>query len=174
MEPALEELVAYHEAGHAVMAVVLGGRIVHVSIEPPDDDEWKRSGESIVQWPVAAAGTIDEAEIKVSLAGPVTEMIYVSEFQAIASVPEFAADWHRASLGAARLKPTMAQRIRLLVQAENWLRSFFEQDHHWAAIGAVADELLAHETIEHERLAEIVSFWIHPGERGWNRHQSES
>ena len=160
MEPELEELAAYHEAGHAVMAVALGGRIVHVSIEPPDDDGLKRSGESIVQWPAADNQAIEEAEIKVSLAGPVTEMIYVSEVQVIASVPEFAADWYRASACAARLKRTLAERMRLLSGAEIWLRSFFEQDHHWAAVGAVADELLAHETIEHECLAGIVSFWI--------------
>jgi hypothetical protein len=160
VEPELEELAAYHEAGHAVMAVVLGGRIVHVSIEPPDDDGLNRSGESIVHWPAAHSQAIDEAEIKVSLAGPVTEMIYCNEVQVIASVPEFAADWQRASANAIRLKPALAQRVELLSQAEVWLRSFFEQDHHWAAVAAVADELLAHETVEHESLAEIVSFWI--------------
>ena len=160
MESELEELTAYHEAGHAVMAVVLGGRIIHVSIEPPDDDELKRSGESIVQWPAAPAREIEEAELKVSLAGPVTEMIYRSEVQVIASVPEFAADWHRALTGAARLKPKLAEQMNLISRAEIWLRHFFEQDHHWAAVGAVADELLAHETVEHECLNEIVSFWI--------------
>ena len=37
-----QTLTAYHEAGHAIMAVSYGGRIVHVSIDPPDDDGLKR------------------------------------------------------------------------------------------------------------------------------------
>ena len=64
-----ETLTAYHEAGHAIMAVSYGGRIIHVSIDPPDDDGLNRFGESIVQWPRAAARDIEIAELKVSRAG---------------------------------------------------------------------------------------------------------
>ena len=62
-----QTLTAYHEAGHAIMAVTNGGRIVHVSIDPPDDDGLNRFGESIVQWPAAAAKDIEIAELKVCL-----------------------------------------------------------------------------------------------------------
>ena len=36
----------------------------------------------------------------------------------------------------------------------------FSQDQHWAAIGAIADNLLAHETLDQEMLEEIVEPWI--------------
>ena len=160
MEPELVELVAYHEAGHAVMGVALGGRIVHASIEPPDDDGPLRYGESILQWPAADSNGLAMAEIKVSLAGPVAEMIYSGNSVKIACVPEFANDWHRAFESAALLRSPLTAQIRLLSQIEDSVRTFLEKDHHWAAVAAAADELLAHETIEHECLDEIVAFWI--------------
>ena len=99
-----QTLTAYHEAGHAIMALSYGGRIVHVSIDPPDDDGLKRFGESIVQWPAAAAKDIEIAELKVSLAGPIAELAYDGARESIAECPEFAADWQQAVLSASRLK----------------------------------------------------------------------
>lgn len=32
----MSELIAYHEAGHALMAVLLGGKVKQVTIEPDD------------------------------------------------------------------------------------------------------------------------------------------
>ena len=34
------------------------------------------------------------------------------------------------------------------------------QDRHWAAIGAIADNLLAHETLDQEMLEQIVEPWL--------------
>ena len=38
----MPEIVAYHEAGHALMALLLGGKVKHATIEPDDDDELLR------------------------------------------------------------------------------------------------------------------------------------
>ena len=156
----LTEVTAYHEAGHAVMAVVLGAKVIHASIEPPDDDGLARTGESIVQWPAGNAQAIEAAEMKVSLAGPVVERIYTGDVREICEIPEFAADWSRATQSSQSLTSSITQCAQLLRQTEASIRDFFDDDNHWAAIGATADELLAHETIEHITLVNVVSFWI--------------
>ena len=156
----IEEITAYHEAGHAVMAVALGGRIIRVSIEPPEDDGLKRFGESIVSWPPATDAAIYEVELKVSLAGPIAELLYRSEQMPIGSIPEFAADWQRAAESAVFLKPTRREQIQLLSKAELWVLEFFNRTRNWAAVGAVADELLANYTLESEQLEETIAFWI--------------
>ena len=153
-----QTLTAYHEAGHAIMAVTNGGRIVHVSIDPPDDDGLKRFGESIVQWPAAAAKDIEIAELKVSLAGPIAELAYDGARESIAECPEFAADWQQAVLSASRLK-TEQRREKFLAEMERQVWAFFEDENVWAATCAVADLLLAHETIEHDQVAETWAFW---------------
>ena len=153
-----ETLTAYHEAGHAIMAVSYGGRIIHVSIDPPDDEGLKRFGESIVQWPKAAAGDIEIAELKVSLAGPIAELIYDGARELIANCAEFAADWHQAVLSASRLKPERS-RDKFLAEMERQVWQFFEDENVWAATCAVADQLLAHETIEHDQVADAWAFW---------------
>ena len=153
-----ETLTAYHEAGHAIMAVSYGGRVIHVSIDPPDDDGLKRFGESIVQWPPAAVKDVEIAELKVSLAGPIAELIYDGSRAAIAECGEFAADWQQAVVAASRLKPERG-RDKFLAKMERQVWSFFEDQNVWAATCAVADQLLAHETIEHEQVADAWAFW---------------
>ena len=39
----IPELTAYHEAGHALMALLLGGKVKQVTIEPDNDDSPGRS-----------------------------------------------------------------------------------------------------------------------------------
>src|SRR5579863_4685196 len=46
----MPELIAYHEAGHALMAVLLGGKVKQVTIEPDDDDGPARQGDTQVYW----------------------------------------------------------------------------------------------------------------------------
>lgn len=46
----MSELTAYHEAGHAVMAHLLGGKVRQVTIEPDNDDGPVRYGDTQVLW----------------------------------------------------------------------------------------------------------------------------
>lgn len=157
-EPDVETLTAYHEAGHALMAVACGGQIVHVSITPPDDDNLARFGESIVQWPTAAAKDIEMAELKVSLAGPIAELTFDGSRVEIHELPEFAADWQRAVCAANQLT-SLAKRRTLLSSVERQIWDFFDNENTWAATAAIADLLLTHETIEHDEVNETWDFW---------------
>jgi len=159
IQPDIDELTAYHEAGHALMAVACGGKIVHVSITPPDDDQQKRFGESIVQWPGTLAANAEMVELKVSLAGPVAELTFDGARVSIDQCAEFADDWRRACLSASRLKSRVPARQKLVAEVESWLWTFFDNENYWAATSAIADELLAHETIEHEAVADTWDFW---------------
>jgi len=44
----MPELIAYHEAGHALMALLLGGKVKHITIEPDNDDGPVREGDTQV------------------------------------------------------------------------------------------------------------------------------
>jgi ATP-dependent Zn protease len=40
----MPELTAYHEVGHALMALLLGGKVRLATIKPDNDDERKAGG----------------------------------------------------------------------------------------------------------------------------------
>ena len=52
------------------------------------------------------------------------------------------------------------RRTRILEQALIQLREQLNRDPLWPAIAAVADELLAHESLENDQIADILGFWI--------------
>lgn len=89
------ELIAYHEAGHALVAYLLGGRVRQVTIEPDHDDGPRRGGDTQVIWRRTRADEVEFAKksVQVHLAGPVAEMIYSGEPYHPAFIAEWAADW---------------------------------------------------------------------------------
>ena len=48
----MSEISAYHEAGHAFMAIYVGARVRHVTIEPDRDDGPERHADIQVEWPL--------------------------------------------------------------------------------------------------------------------------
>jgi ATP-dependent Zn protease len=156
-----ENLTAWHESGHATMAVICGGIIERVTLEPPFDDGPNRFGDTITRWSGMTERQLMEAEIRVSLAGPIAEMIYSDENRPIDAVPEWEADWVRACEAAARLSRSIAQKRKILDSMTQQIFDSFQHDNIWTAISAVADDLLAHETLEHEQVKQTVDFWIH-------------
>ena len=61
---------AYHEAGHVVMAHMLGGEVVHVTIENDDDE---LLGLTTVRWRKSDDAERRRCSALVALAGPVAE-----------------------------------------------------------------------------------------------------
>jgi hypothetical protein len=155
----MTELIAYHEAGHALMALILGGTVKQVSIEPDDSD---RQGDTQVLWRRAGISEKDfaRAAVQVNLAGPVAEMIYSGDPFHPGFVAEWAADWRAAWEAAVPLHPGERQRLEYLERVSIQLYHRLKEDALWAAIASLADHLLAHETLEGEQVEEIVGQWL--------------
>ncbi len=158
----MSELIAYHEAGHALMAVLLGGKVKHVTIEPDDDDGPDRQGDTQVLWRRSGISDDEFAKIavQVSLAGPVAEMIYSGDPYHPGLVAEWAADWREAWEAATPLHPAERQRLEYLEQISIQLYHRLKQDDLWVALASLADNLLAHETLDCEQVDEIMEDWL--------------
>jgi hypothetical protein len=158
----MSELSAYHEAGHAVMAWRLGGRVQHVTIEPDDDDGPERYGDTQVRWRRSkfTAAELAASAVQVSLAGPVAEMIYTGDPFHPGLVAEWADDWRQAWAAAEPLLPDERKRLELLERTTLRLYRELGNDAVWAAIAAVADHLLAHDRLDREDLEDILRGWL--------------
>ena len=158
----MSELIAYHEAGHALMAVLLGGKVKQVTIEPDDDDGPDRQVDTQVLWRRSRISDDEFAKmaVQVSLAGPVAEMIYSGDPYHPGLVAEWAADWREAWEAAMPLHPVERQRVEYLEQVSIQLYHRLKQDDLWAALASLADNLLAHETLDCEQVDEIMEDWL--------------
>jgi hypothetical protein len=158
----MPELTAYHEAGHAWMAVLTGARVLSVTIAPDWDDGPDRYGDTQVAWQLSQFTDRELAEkgVRVSLAGPVAEMTYNGKPYHPGLVAEWADDWQSAWQGAAALLTSERRRLQYLEQQTAELRQLLEQANHWAALAEIADQLLAHERLEGEVVTQCVRQWL--------------
>lgn len=158
----MSDLIAYHEAGHALVAWLLAGEVRQVTIEPDHDDGPEREGDTQVLW---SRSTLSDQEfaklaVQVCLAGPVAEMIYTGDPFHPGFVAEWSADWREAWNAAIPLHANERQRMGYLEHVSIQLFHQLKQDHLWAALAALADHLLAHETLEGEQVEEILGEWL--------------
>ncbi len=155
------EETAYHEAGHAFMASYLGGFVRSVTIEPDRDDGPNRLGDVQIVWPSGrmSAKEFQNKLVLVALAGPVVEMIYRGEPLHPGFVAEWADDWRKAWDAAEPILADQQKRLAFLEETARELYGLLHRDQHWAAIAALADHILAHETLETEEIQEILAVW---------------
>ena len=144
------------------MALLLGGKVKQVTIVPDFDDGPERQGDTQVLWRRSGISDKDFAKkaVQVSLAGPVAEMIYSGDPYHPGLVAEWAADWREAWEAAVLLHPSERQRLEYLEQISIQLYHRLKEDDMWAALASLADNLLAHETLDGEQAEEIVGEWL--------------
>lgn len=87
-------------------------------------------------------------------------MIYRDEPFHPGLVAEWVVDWNLAWEAAARLIKTDRERLAYLEQSTLRLYRLLSRDGHWAALAAIADHLLAHETLDGEDVEDIVREWL--------------
>jgi len=156
------EVIAYHESGHAFMAVLVGARVRRITIEPEDDDGPRRFGDAQIEWRLSQFTPKDRQEkfVLVALAGPVAEMLYSGEPFHPGHVTEWADDWRAAWEAATPLFRDEKKRLRYLEEATRQIYKLLDAENHWAALAAIADNLLAHETLDGEQIEEVVRGWL--------------
>lgn len=98
--------------------------------------------------------------VQVCLVGPVAEMIYSGEPYHPGFVAEWAADWRDAWEAAVPLHADERKGLKYLEDASVQLYYRLREDVLWAAVAALADNLLAQETLESDQVEEIVSDWL--------------
>ena len=109
----MPEVTAYHESGHAFVALALGAIVHSLSIDPDWDDGPERFGDVEVEWPSGLYNRKQHFEnrVLVALGGPVAEMIYTGDPFHPAVVPEWKADWHHIWKNAAELHASKQKRM---------------------------------------------------------------
>lgn len=161
-----DDITAYHECGHAVIAIQLGGVVQSISLAPESsvdrDDKFPRHGDTIIAWPTSQVTPRQHAEreIQTALAGPVSEMIYTGNEPESMIHAESAADWYAASQHAATFIASDSKRAAYLSATIMDLSDFFRDDSIWAAVAALADELQVHDELETDAIHETVGFWL--------------
>lgn len=158
----MDEIVAYHEAGHAFTAVYLGAQVRYVTLEPHLDDQPRREGEAQIAWRRSRLSPkeFQNKLVLVALGGPAAEAIYCDAPFHPAVMPAWRGDWDEAWQAAGEIHPHETTRLRFVEEAMRQLLKLQRLDEHWAAIAALADELLAHETLEAEQVHEVLGFWM--------------
>ena len=156
------EVTAYHEAGHALMAVHVGARVREMSLNAAAEGKLDRYAEVAVEWPREGFRTRDYQvkAIQVALAGPAAEMHHRGEPLHPGFVSEWAADWEAAWEASACLSNSPAQRVAVLEHWTRYVYRWLEKAEHWAALAAIVDQLLAHEYLEGDEIEEIVAPWL--------------
>ncbi|MEL6895716.1 MAG: hypothetical protein AAFP90_06430 [Planctomycetota bacterium] len=158
-----EELTAYHECGHAVVAFALGARIESITLFPEDvDDRPRRFGEAIVNWGRVDANGQEQLlkEMSVAMAGPMAESLYRGEAMHPALVAEYSDDWDTAWQAATKIIPSEVQRMKILSRVARQISNILENQEYWAAVAALSDELMAHEQLDEDQISDCLRFWF--------------
>ncbi len=145
------------------MGYALGGTIERIQLGGEANDFLPdRFGDCLINWgPVNPAWSWQrQRELMTILAGPVAEMIYRGEPLHPAGFGPWKADWQQAWYLCESSVADPQVRTMLLEQLIRELHQEMASDLCWAAIAAVADELLAHEYLEHEQLIDALRFWL--------------
>ena len=154
--------VAYHEAGHAVVAAWLGAEVVSVTLEPDWDDGPRRDGDAAIRWHHRGLTPRElcRRELMAVLAGPVAEMLHCGERCPLDSLPQWAGDWQLACQFASVLVRDQSQVETLIEITTDKLYRLVGSDAFWQVIAEVADLLDAYETIEGDQVHAALSRWL--------------
>lgn len=90
----------------------------------------------------------------------IAEMIYSGDPYHPGLVAEWAADWREAWEAAVPLHQDERKRLEYLERVSIQLYHRLKEDDLWSALASLADQLLAHETLEEEQVEEIVGEWL--------------
>jgi hypothetical protein len=137
------EIEAWHEAGHAVVAHLLGGRVVSVSLEPEEDGY---GGRSAIQWRTSDEASMASLSGRVALAGPIAEVERFGghELDDVHVLAAWEADWQEIERCAAVLAPEPERQRRVVESWAREVRALLLDAGVEELVARVADALDAH------------------------------
>lgn len=137
---------AWHEAGHALIAHLLGGRVQHVTLEPDDGEQ---EGEVAVAWPHSGE-PLEVRSGRVALAGAVAELVFLGDDPDLdpATLSAWRGDWNEACRCAAILEREPERRKVLLMTWIGEVHALLDAPGHEESLARIADALHAHGTLD--------------------------
>lgn len=143
---------AYHEAGHALMAHLLGGTVVHVTLESDNDE---LDGLTTVRWPNHNPTERQRCSALVALAGPLAEARWRGETITLDAFLAWQNDWREVQQAltsqAHNNDPT-----KVLHQWLTEVRQQFDDPLVWETLCRIADALEAHATLDDDLLDDVL------------------
>jgi ATP-dependent Zn protease len=135
-----DAVTAYHEAGHAVMALALGRPIHRVTIEP----NHRFLGRcELGSGRFRPSDDVLEIEVLILLAGPVAEARHTGRFNPDAADHDLRGVRSLVASRGATWKQVERLERRFLDKTEHW----FDRPGMWSAVEAIAAELLKTPTL---------------------------
>lgn len=144
---------SYHEAGHALVAHLLGGRVVEVTLE---DDSGDLHGKTTVTWRTVAAAEQARRSGLTALGGPLAETRHRGEVDPPEAFSAWAADWRDVQRALAVCSRPDAARMLL----QRWVAevaAWYADADVWERLCRVADALEAHGTLDADLFAAAIA-----------------
>lgn len=138
-----EEIEAWHEAGHAVVGHLLGGRVLRVSLEPEEEGF---GGRSAIEWRGADEREAASLSGRAALAGPIAEVERFGgeDLDDVHVLAAWAADWQEIERCAAVLEARPEAQARVVEAWAREVRGLLADPGVEELVARVADALGAH------------------------------
>ena len=156
---------AWHEAGHALAAHLLGGVVREVTLESERDES---EGHVAVEWSSAPAHESAMRSAMVALAGPVAELVFRGEdvLDDPWELSTWRGDWDEAESQLSELHPDEDQREAARREILLKLYRAFGEADGYESPARLADALDAHGTLDEALFDEAVGARPDPGAFG--------
>ena len=136
---------AWHEAGHALAAHLLGGVVRELTLESERDDF---DGHVAVEWPATKAALHARRLALVALAGPVAELMFRGAVPNAAVLSAWRRDWAEAEAQLAHLEADPSRRVAMRHGILRELYESFDDVDNYEQLARLADALDAHGTLD--------------------------
>lgn len=143
---------AYHEAGHVLLAHLLGAEVRETTLESERD---AHVGHTAVAWTGSGAADSRRGSALVALAGPVAEVLWRGGDVLEEDLSAWRADWAEADAVLEVLAPT-GEREALRRRWLDELARILGDPETWERLCRVADALEAHGTLDRALLDELL------------------
>ncbi|MHC4262654.1 MAG: hypothetical protein ACYSWX_09050 [Planctomycetota bacterium] len=149
------EAEAWHEAGHAVVAHLLGGRVRRVSLEDEIDG---LDGHAAIEWRCGSRRERAERSGRASLGGPLAELVYRGDddLEDLHVLAAWDADWEEVEAAARIVERDAARRISLIRSWIDDVRALLDDPDVAERVARVADALDAHGALDDELFEDAV------------------